>query len=63
VALPIYGAMITLSQYGKKFEQGRYDINGKVLYVNRGIGMEGGNAPRIRLFARPEITVFHIRPK
>jgi len=63
VALPFYGAMVTFSKYGKKYEAGRYDFSGKVLYVNRGIGMEGGFAPRIRFFARPEITVFHIKPK
>ena len=33
------------------------------LYVNRGIGMEGGPAPRVRFCARPEITVFDIGPK
>lgn len=63
VALPFYGALITFSKYGKKYEAGRYDIGGKVLYVNRGIGMEGGSAPRVRFFSRPEVTVFHIRPK
>ena len=63
IALPFYGALITLSKYGKKYESGRYDIAGKVLYVNRGIGMEGGLAPRVRFFARPEITVFYIKPK
>lgn len=62
VALPFYGAIVTLSQHGKKFEAGRYDINGKILYVNRGIGMEGGHIPRIRFLNRPEITVFHIKP-
>jgi predicted MPP superfamily phosphohydrolase len=63
IALPFYGALITLSKYGKKYESGRYDIFGKVLYVNRGIGMEAGIAPRVRFFARPEVTVFHIKPK
>ncbi|MDP2922185.1 MAG: metallophosphoesterase [Candidatus Omnitrophota bacterium] len=62
LALPFYGAIVTLSKYGKKYEKGRYDIDGRILYVNRGIGMEGGIAPRIRFLARPEITVFHIRP-
>jgi predicted MPP superfamily phosphohydrolase len=62
VALPFYGAIITLSKYGKKYEKGRYDIDGKVLYVNRGVGMEGDFVPRVRFFSRPEITVFHIRP-
>ncbi|MFC1806879.1 metallophosphoesterase [Candidatus Omnitrophota bacterium] len=63
VAIPFYGALVTLSKYGKKYESGRYDVDGKVVYVNRGIGMEGGCVPRIRFWARPEITVFHIRPK
>lgn len=62
VAFPFYGALLTLSKYGKKYEFGRYNVNGKILYVNRGIGMEGGLSPRVRFFARPEITVFHIRP-
>ena len=64
VALPFYGAIITLSKYGKKYEAGLYKLNNeKFLYVNRGIGMEGGIAPRVRFFARPEITIFHIKPK
>ena len=52
IVLPFYGAMVTLSQYGKMFEAGRYNINGKVLYVNRGIGMEGGHVPRVRFFVK-----------
>jgi len=62
VALPFYGAIITLSPTGKKYERGTYDVNGTLLYVNRGIGMEGGTVPRVRFCARPEITVFKIRP-
>ncbi len=62
VALPFYGAIITLSPTGKKYERGTYDVNGTLLYVNRGIGMEGGAVPRVRFCARPEITVFKIRP-
>jgi uncharacterized protein len=62
VALPLYGAVITLSKFGKKYEAGQYTIGNMLLYVNRGIGMEGAaNAPRVRFFARPEITVFEIR--
>ena len=63
VALPFYGALITLSKYGKKYEAGMYRVGDTILYVNRGIGMEGGRAPRVRFFARPEITVFDIIPK
>jgi len=60
VAMPFYGAIITFSKFGKKYEAGRYDVNGTTLYVNRGIGMEGAKAPRIRFMARPEITVFDV---
>ena len=52
--------MVTLSKYGKKYESGKYIVGDTVLYVNRGIGMEGGYAPRVRFWARPEITVFNI---
>ncbi|MCK9574227.1 MAG: metallophosphoesterase [Candidatus Omnitrophica bacterium] len=62
-SLPFYGALITMSRYGKKYEAGLYALGkDKALYVNRGIGMEGGVAPRIRFFSRPEITVFYIGP-
>jgi len=63
VALPFYGALITLSKYGKKYESGKYIVGPTVLYVNRGIGLEGGAAPRIRFWSRPEITIFDITPK
>lgn len=63
VALPFYGALVTSSRYGKKYEAGPYMVGkDQMLYVNRGIGMEGGIAPRLRFFSRPEITVFHIKP-
>jgi predicted MPP superfamily phosphohydrolase len=63
IRLPFYGALVTLSKFGKKYEAGMYTVNNTILYVNRGIGMEGGLAPRVRFLARPEITVFDIIPK
>ena len=63
VRLPGYGALITLSREGKRFEAGRYDLPGGVpMYVNRGIGMSGGASPRVRFLCRPEITVFEVAP-
>jgi predicted MPP superfamily phosphohydrolase len=62
IALPFYGALITLSKYGKRFESGLYRVRGTWLYVNRGIGMEGGRMPRVRFWARPEVTVIDIGP-
>jgi uncharacterized protein len=62
IALPFYGAMVTLARYGKKYESGRYDVGPTMLYVNRGIGMEAGHAPRIRFLARPELTIIDVVP-
>jgi predicted MPP superfamily phosphohydrolase len=62
VSLPFYGAIITLSKYGKKYESGIYHIGSTILYVNRGLGMDMMPAPKIRFFARPEITIFDIKP-
>lgn len=60
VSMPWYGALITLSRFDKKYEAGRYRKDNTILYVNRGIGMEGGRAPRVRFCARPEVTVIDI---
>jgi len=60
IALPWYGALITLSKFDKKYESGLYRVLDTFLYVNRGIGMEGGRAPRVRFCARPEVTVIDI---
>jgi predicted MPP superfamily phosphohydrolase len=63
VALPLYGALITFSRYGKRYEAGLYHEGATWMYVNRGIGMEGGHAPRVRFWARPEITVIEVSPE
>jgi len=63
IALPFYGALTTLSRHGKKYEAGLYRQGHIQLYVNRGIGLEGGLAPRVRFFARPEIAIFDIGPE
>lgn len=61
VSLPFYGALATRSRHGKAFEAGLYPVGSMAVYVNRGIGM-AGNGPRVRFFARPEITLFEISP-
>ncbi len=62
VALPGYGALITFSAFDKQFEGGLYVVGATTLYVGRGIGMEGGRAPRVRFWARPEIAVVDVVP-
>lgn len=63
VALPFLGPVITLSEMGREFGRGMCQYENIVTYTNRGIGMDGGIAPRVRFLARPEITVFEIVPK
>jgi hypothetical protein len=63
IALPGYGALITFSKFGKKYESGMHRVGDTVLYVNRGLGLEPRPAPQMRFFARPQIVVFDIRPE
>lgn len=60
VRLPVYGALYTGSLYKKAFEAGRYLVNGMVLYVTRGLGMEGAIAPRVRVLCRPELIIWDL---
>jgi predicted MPP superfamily phosphohydrolase len=61
VRLPFYGAIVTFSGYGKKYESGKYRLGNTIIYVNRGVGMEK-HAPRIRFLCRPEFLVIDVKP-
>lgn len=61
--LPFYGALVTLSKFGKKYEAGLYRVDATTIYVNRGVGLEGGAAPRVRLLCRPEVAVIDLVPE
>jgi predicted MPP superfamily phosphohydrolase len=54
--LPIYGAIITNSLYGKKYEAGLFREGETTMVISRGIGFEGGGMPRARFLCRPEIV-------
>ncbi|NTU75479.1 MAG: hypothetical protein HGA86_05095, partial [Anaerolineaceae bacterium] len=60
VRLPLIGALFTGSLYGRAFQAGRYQIQNMVLYITRGLGMEGAAAPRVRFLCKPEITLWEI---
>lgn len=63
VALPFYGALLTFSKYGKQYERGLYRTDeGPWMYVNRGIGMGGFHAPRVRFCSRPEVALIELVP-
>jgi uncharacterized protein len=36
--------------------------SGGLLYISRGVGMERGNAPRIRFACRPEVALIDLVP-
>jgi len=61
VRLPGYGAILTSSQLGKRYEMGLYRSGRTHMYVSRGVGLEGLSAPRIRFLAPPEITLVTMR--
>ena len=60
--LPLFGALVTSSDFWKRYEAGRYREGQTTLYVSRGLGMEGLGAPRARFLAPPEIVVWDLHP-
>jgi uncharacterized protein len=62
VALPFYGALVTASIYYKAYESGLHHVKNTYIYVNRGLGTTGGHMPRVRFWARPELTIIDVNP-
>jgi predicted MPP superfamily phosphohydrolase len=58
IRVPLYGAILTSSALGKRYEMGPYVEQNTTLYISRGIGLEGLSAPRMRLLCPPEIILF-----
>ncbi len=58
IRMPLYGAILTSTVTGKRYEMGPYVEQDTTLYISRGIGLEGLGAPRMRLFCPPEIILF-----
>lgn len=61
VRIPFYGALFTLCETGKRFEMGLYRLGEMYAFTSRGVGMEGGAAPRVRFLCPPEIALFTLR--
>lgn len=55
VRLPFYGALLTFSRHDKKYEAGRYEVDGTTLVVSRGVGFEPG-FPQVRFLCRPQVV-------
>jgi len=56
VNLPFYGPVITFSHTGREYAAGRFQVGDTTMYVSRGLGFGGGDLPRVRFLARPEIV-------
>lgn len=62
IRLPFYGAIVTFSAFGKRYEQGLYNVGSTTLYVSRGLGMEGFFwSPRARFFCHPEVVQIELK--
>jgi hypothetical protein len=61
VRLPFIGALFTGSLYGKRFEMGRYQLGKLILFITRGLGLEGAAAPRVRFLCPPEVILWEIK--
>jgi hypothetical protein len=57
VRIPGYGALLTSSEFGRRFQMGLYEERETRMYISRGVGLEGLSAPRMRLFCPPEIEL------
>ena len=63
VRLPGLGPLLTLSRVPRAWAAGRTELPwGGTLIVSRGLGLERGDAPRLRLFCRPELVIIDLVP-
>jgi predicted MPP superfamily phosphohydrolase len=61
--IPFIGPLVTLSAVPREWASGMTMISpGKILLVSRGIGLERGNAPRMRFNCRPELIILDLVP-
>ncbi len=64
VRVPGYGPVLTLSRVPRDWATGLTALpDGGHLHVSRGLGLERGDAPRLRMFCRPELVVIELEPE
>lgn len=62
VVVPFFGPPFTISNVPREVAAGGlHELGGSPLYVSRGVGLERNQAPRIRLFCRPEVSLIELR--
>jgi predicted MPP superfamily phosphohydrolase len=60
IRLPLLGAIVTHSIYGRRYASGLFQEGDTNMYVSRGLGFEGGWLPRARFLCRPEIVTIEL---
>ncbi|MDA8019167.1 MAG: hypothetical protein MPN21_17140 [Thermoanaerobaculia bacterium] len=69
VRLPFFGPLLTFTTVSRDWAVGRTDFAAddrytrRTLIVSRGVGMERGQAPRLRFLCRPELLVIDLLPR
>lgn len=63
IILPLIGAPVDLSDLPNKYVRGLAEMDGMILHVSAGVGIEGGYAPHVRFNSPPEITLLRLIPK
>jgi uncharacterized protein len=62
VQLPLIGPPHTASSLPRSVGAGGlHDLDGRRLYISRGVGVERGQAPKLRIGAVPEVSVITLR--
>ncbi|ADB52363.1 metallophosphoesterase [Conexibacter woesei DSM 14684] len=59
--LPLIGPLRTASRVGRTIGAGGlHELDGRRIYVSRGVGVERGQAPKLRFRAPPEISILDV---
>ncbi len=56
IRFPLVGALYTATRSGRRWAHGSFRVDGMDMVVTRGVGMEGGGAPRMRFLCPPEVV-------
>jgi uncharacterized protein len=61
IQVPLFGPLTWLSGVPRKVGAGGLHlVDGRPIYVSRGVGLERGQAPRVRLFCPPEVSLVEL---
>jgi predicted MPP superfamily phosphohydrolase len=60
IRLPVLGAIIIPSRYGRRFDLGHFQVEGTHLYVSAGVGADH---PAVRIYCPPDIVEVDFRPR